>query len=469
MGKALNELSIAEAARGLRAREYSVREFWDACASAAVAKNPELNAYLELFEADETAIAGAEARIEKEGEVAPMLCGIPVAMKDNILIDGQVASAASRMLENYRATYDATVTRKLREAGALFLGRTNMDEFALGGSTENSAFGVTKNPADPSRVAGGTSGGSAAAVAADIAIAALGTDTGGSLRNPASYCGVVGLKPTYGAVSRSGLIAAVSSFDQAGPLTKTVADARIVFDALKGKDPLDSTSIDAGLIESGVRRVGVLRAPIEAIAGSPMARAFEEALEKVRSAGMDVVDVEIPSAAPALAAYYIINFAEVSANLARFDGMRYGLAKRGDTLLEDYLRSRSEGFGPETKRRILLGTYVLSAGYIDAYYRKANAVRELLRREYAAAFEQADVIATPTMPTPAFPIGAKADPVSLYLEDVFTVMANLTGTPAISVPMRAVEGLPAGIQFTAPWGGEARLFKVGAAITGETL
>ncbi len=471
MTKALNELTIAEAARALRAKECTVRELWDACVSESKKRNGELNAYLELFEADDVAIEAAQKRID-EGDTS-MLCGIPLAMKDNILIEGHIASASSKMLANYVATYDATITKKLKEAGALFLGRTNMDEFALGGSTENSAYGVTKNPHDLTRVAGGTSGGSATAVAAHMAIAGLGTDTGGSLRNPASYCGLIGLKPTYGAVSRSGLIAAVSSFDQAGPLTKTVADAKALFDVIRGKDLMDSTSIDTVAIPEKVQRIGVLASLMKGIAGTPVEIQFNKTIDYLRSRGMEIVEVTIPSVSPALAAYYIINFAEVSTNMARFDGIRYGMAVRGKTLLEDYVQSRTEGFGQETKRRILLGTYVLSAGYIDAYYRKANSVRELLRAEYAKAFEAVDVIATPTMPTPAFTIGAKADPVSLYLEDVFTVMANLTGTPAISIPMESIvengKELPAGIQFSAPHGGEERLFNIGALVRGEKM
>lgn len=468
MTKPLNEHTIVEVARMLRAHECSVRELFDACHSTAKEKNPALNAYLEIFDADETAIASAQARIDAEGESAPLLCGIPLAIKDNILIAGKIASASSKMLGNYVATYDATVIKKLKEQGALFVGRTNMDEFALGGSTENSAYGVTKNPHDTTRVAGGTSGGSAAAVASHMALGALGTDTGGSVRNPASYCGLVGMKPTYGSVSRSGLIAAVSSFDQAGPIAKTVEDARIILSAIQGKDPLDSTSIVLVPNEKNPQRVGVLRDLMKEV-GPEVKERFEQMLTKLQEQGMELVDVSVPSAGPALAAYYIINFAEVSTNLARFDGIRYGDAKRGATLLEDYIRSRTEGFGPETKRRILLGTYVLSSGYIDAYYRKADAVRDLLRQEYADAFKQVDVIATPTMPTPAFVIGEKSDPLSLYLEDIFTVTANLTGLPAISVPMGTVNNLPVGIHFIAPHGADETLLKVGELVAKENV
>ncbi|MDO8623977.1 MAG: Asp-tRNA(Asn)/Glu-tRNA(Gln) amidotransferase subunit GatA [bacterium] len=467
----LNQLTIVEAARALRAREISVRELWDACHEVAREKNPELNAFLEIFDADDSAISAAQERIEREGDAAPLLCGIPLAIKDNILIEGHIASAASKMLENYRAPYNATVIEKLKAQNALFVGRTNMDEFALGGSTENSAFGVTKNPHDTSRVAGGTSGGSAAAVAAHMCIAALGSDTGGSVRNPASFCGVVGMKPTYGTVSRYGLIAAVSSFDQIGPLAKTVEDAQALFNVISGKDAFDSNSIERASATAEVKKIGIPRKLLTGVAEG-VRKDFGATLEKLAHAGYEIIDIETPLADAAIAAYYIINFAEVSTNLARFDGIRYGLAKRGEKLLDDYVRSRTEGFGPETRRRILLGTFVLSSGYIDAYYRKANAVRAELQREYEHAFELVDIIATPTMPTTAFKIGEKSAPVSMYLEDIFTVTANLTGMPAISVPMvqqsspqvGEVASLPVGIHFTAPHQAEERLFTISCAL-----
>jgi aspartyl-tRNA(Asn)/glutamyl-tRNA(Gln) amidotransferase subunit A len=477
MSKLLNELSITEAARGLRAKEFSVRELWDACAAAANAKNPELNAFLELFAADDAAIGAAQARIDTEGEVAPLLCGIPLAIKDNILIDGHVASAASKMLENYVATYDATVIENLKAAGALFLGRTNMDEFAMGSSTEHSAFGSTKNPHDVTRVPGGSSGGSAAAAAAHLGLAALGTDTGGSIRQPAAHCGLVGLKPTYGAVSRFGAIALGSSLDQIGPLAKTVADAKIIFDTLRGKDDRDATSIAADFYsthEAGkTLRVGVPYHLLETGLDADVRANFDATLAALKEAGHELVDVSLPTSDYALPVYYVIQPAEASANLARYDGIRYGHAARGATPLEDYLLSRTEGFGPETQRRILLGTFVLSSGYIDAYYRKADAARVLLTNEYDAAFAACDVIAFPTTPSPAFRFGEKSDPVSMYLEDIFTVTANLTGMPAISVPMGTVERegstLPTGIHFTAPKGAEDLLFRIGALVTKETL
>ncbi len=477
MTKALNELTIAEAARMLRAGECSVQELWNACASVAKEKNPELNAYLELFDADEEAIAAAQKRIDTEGDQAPLLCGIPLAIKDNILIKGHIASAASKMLENHTAIYDATVITKLKEAGALFVGRTNMDEFAMGSSTENSAYGVVRNPRDISRVPGGSSGGSAAAVASHSALGSLGTDTGGSIRQPAAHCGLVGLKPTYGAVSRSGAIALGSSLDQIGPFAKTVADVRALHTVIAGKDPLDATSIDANTYPNvpipEKLRIGVPRDLLKEGIDPDLLALFEGALARLTADGHSVVDVALPTSPYALPVYYVIQPAEASANLARYDGIRYGHAARGKDLLEDYVLSKSEGFGKETQRRILLGTFVLSSGYIDAYYRKADAARGLLTTEYDTAFTTCDVVAFPTTPSPAFRFGEKSDPVSMYLEDVFTVTANLTGMPALSVPMGEVMrddvSLPVGIHFTAPKGAEELLFKAGALVTGEEL
>lgn len=477
--KSLNEYSITEAARALRAKECTVRELWDACAAAAHERNPELNAYLELFEADTAAIGAAQERIDAEaagGESAPLLCGIPLAIKDNILIKGHIASAGSKMLSNYEAVYDATVIEKLKDAGALFLGRTNMDEFAMGSSTEHSAFGPSRNPHDTSRVPGGSSGGSASATAANLAIASLGTDTGGSIRQPAAHTGLVGLKPTYGAVSRYGAIALGSSLDQISPLTKTVADAKIIFDTLSGYDRLDATSNPDGLYPArshgSTLRIGIPRDLVKDV-DADVRKLFEGTVEKLKEAGHTLVDIELPTSKYALPMYYVIMPAEASTNLARYDGIRYGLAKRGATLLDDYVESKTEGFGAETQRRILLGTFVLSSGYIDAYYRKAEAARDVLRDEYANAFETCDVIAFPTTPSPAFKFGEKSDIVSMYLEDIFTVTANLTGMPAISVPMGTVKrddaALPVGIHFTAPNGDETALFKIGAAVTGETV
>jgi aspartyl-tRNA(Asn)/glutamyl-tRNA(Gln) amidotransferase subunit A len=472
MSSELAKLSITQAAAKLEAGEITSVDLVRACIEEAKAKNPELNAYLEIFDDAEKQAAEADARRAK-GEKGALL-GIPLAIKDNILIKGKHASAASKMLEPYVATYDSTAIAKLKKEGAVFVGRTNMDEFALGGSTENSAFGVTKNPHDSSRVAGGTSGGSAAAVAADMALGSLGSDTGGSVRNPASFCGVVGFKPTYGAVSRFGLIAAVSSFDQIGPITKTVTDAELLFNVIKGKDELDSTSVDTSIYQtkSNSKKIGVPRKLLAQGVDADVLEKFESSLEQLKSQGYEVVDIDIPSISLALATYYITNFAEVSSNLSRFDGVRYGLSLQGDSLLNDYATSRAEGFGPETRRRILLGTYVLSAGYYDAYYGKAGLARKKLTDELKDIFKDIELIAMPTMPTPAFKIGEKEDPLAMYAADLFTVTANLTGNPAVSVPAGVVSRdtaqLPTGIQFTAAHGDEAALFRVGKTLLHET-
>ncbi len=468
----LAELSITEAGKKLASGEITAVDLARACLENTKARNGELNVYLEVFEDVEAQAAKSDER-RKAGENHPLL-GIPLAIKDNILIEGRRVSAASKILENYVASYDATVIRKLKEAGAVFLGRTNMDEFAHGSSTENSAYGPTKNPHDISRVPGGSSGGSSAAVAANMALGALGTDTGGSIREPASFCGLVGLKPTYGAVSRSGLIAMGSSLDQAGPLTHTVGDAEILFNAMRGRDPLDSTSLEKNAYPGRGRKnkIGVPRHLLKEGLDADMLEKFEASLETFRTKGYEIVDIELPSAGLALAVYYVVMPAEISANLARFDGVRYGLSLKGDTLWDDYAKTRGEGFGPEARRRIMLGTYVLSSGYYDAYYGKATAARTQLSKEVADALERVDFIATPSAPSPAPKLGENtADPLSMYLLDIFTVTANLTGNPAVSLPMGKVarEGkeLPVGIQFTAAHGDEAGLFAVGKQLLGE--
>lgn len=474
-----NEFSITEAAKKLAAKEISAEELAGACLAEIEKRNKNLNAYLEVFDDVKEQARAADARRAK-GESNPLL-GIPIAVKDNILIEGRRASAASKILENYVATYDATVTKKLKDAGATFLGRANCDEFAMGGSNENSAFGPVKNPYDESRVAGGSSGGSAAAVAAHLALGALGSDTGGSTRDPASFCGVVALKPTYGAVSRSGLIAMGSSLDQIGPIAKTVEDAELVFNAIRGRDELDSTSQDfqgsnqgstldqnssrSNLQGRTLKKIGVPRHLLGDGMDADVLMQFEESLKNLKEKNFETVDIELPSASLTLAIYYIIMPAEASTNLARFDGVRYGLSLRGENLWDDYAKTRGEGFGAEVRRRIMLGTYVLSAGYYEAYYGKATAARARLRKEFEDALKTVDCIATPTMPTPAWKIGEKSDPLSMYLADIFTVAANLTGNPAISVPMGTVrrgdKELPVGIQFTAAHEDEGALFAVG--------
>ena len=470
----LNELSITEASTKLAGGEITAVQLAEACLAEIKKRNKTLNAYLEVFDDVLEQAKKADAR-RTAGESHPLL-GIPLAIKDIMLIEGRTASAASKILEHYTATYDATAIKKLKEAGAVFLGRTNMDEFAMGGSNENSAFGPVKNPHDESRVSGGSSGGSAAVVAAHMALGALGSDTGGSVREPAAFCGVVGLKPTYGAVSRSGLMAMGSSLDQIGPIAKSVADAEIIFDAIRGQDPLDSTSIDfsrsdlsSGLSRSDLKlKIGVPRHLFKEGIDADVLERFESALKKLEGQGYTLVDIELPSAPLALALYYIIMPAEASSNLARFDGVRYGLSLRGKNLIDDYAATRGAGFGPEVRRRIMLGTYVLSAGYYDAYYSKALAARALLRAEYAEALKQVGLIATPTTPSPAVTLGEKSDPLAMYLLDIFTVTANLTGNPALSVPMGTVirEGkdLPVGIQLTAAHGDEQALFNTGRAL-----
>ena len=459
----LENLTIIKARKALDAKEFSAVDLATAYLDEIKKKNQELNAYLEVFEDVLEQAKVADERIGK-GESFPLL-GIPFAVKDVILIKGKKVSSASKILENYTASYDATAIAKLKKQGAVFLGRTNMDEFALGGSTENSAFGVTKNPHDTDRVPGGTSGGSAAAIASNMALASLGSDTGGSIRQPSAFCGVIGLKPTYGQVSRYGLMAAVSSFDVIGPIAKTVEDAQIIFDAIKGNDVLDSTSItDATYEKLPTKKViGVPSDLVNQEGIDPKVKEnFEQAVKSIESLGYKIKDIKLPNC---LALYYIINFAEVSTNLARFDGVRYGLHKEGKNLLEDYFLTKGAGFGKETRRRILLGTYVLSAGYYDAYYGKAQKARVALKKEFKELFSEVDLILTPTSPIPAWKIGEKSDPLSMYLADVFTVTANIVGVPAISLPSGFIEvagkKLPLGIQFMSAHGREDLLFEIG--------
>lgn len=468
----LTELTAKELAAGYRTKAFSVADVVTAHLDRIEKENPRLNAYLEVFDDALKRAEAADAALATFGSDAPPLTGVPIAAKDNILIEGKVASAGSKILENHVATYDSTVAKRLKDAGAMFLGRTNMDEFAMGSSTENSAFGPSRNPVDETRSPGGSSGGSAVAVAARLAPVALGTDTGGSVRQPASLCGVYGFKPTYGAISRSGLIAMGSSLDQLGVLARSVDDVEAVFDVVRGRDPLDATTLpDAprdGKRETkktiGVPRVFVKDAQSETVAE------FERALAVLAARGYDIVDIDLPVAPHALAAYYIVMPAEVSTNLARYDGMRYGLHKEGASLFDEYAASRAAGFGAETKRRIMLGAYVLSSGYHDAYYNRATALRTALVREFDTIFESVPYIATPTSPGPAFVIGEKPDPVSMYLEDIFTVSANLAGTPALSVPFGTVakdgKNLPVGVQFMSQRRADTSLFAVARDLMG---
>jgi aspartyl-tRNA(Asn)/glutamyl-tRNA(Gln) amidotransferase subunit A len=462
----LQSLTIKKAHDCFLKKEFTAVDLATAYLEEIKKRNAELTIYLEVYsdvidqakEADKMIAAGR----------ASLLTGIPIALKDNILVKGKIASASSKILEKYKATYDATVISKLKEEGVVFLGRTNMDEFAMGGSTENSAYGTTKNPWDTSRVPGGSSGGAAAAVAANLSLVSLGSDTGGSIRQPASFCGIVGLKPTYGAVSRYGLMAMASSLDQIGPLAKTMEDAEILFNAIKGKDRMDSTSVDIKYDQDLPKKIkiGIPYEFIKQGLDQDVEKNFTESVEKLKKAGHEIVDIKLPTIKYALPVYYILMPAEVSSNLARFDGVKYGLHVDGKDLLEDYLLTRHEGFGKEVRRRIILGTHVLSSGYYDAYYYKAQTVRKQIREDFEKAFESVDVILTPTSPTPAFEIGEKsADPLSMYLADIFTVSANISTMPAISVPSgfaeREGKQLPLGIQFTAAYGREDVLFTIG--------
>jgi aspartyl-tRNA(Asn)/glutamyl-tRNA(Gln) amidotransferase subunit A len=466
----LSTLTITEARRALDAKEYSALELTNAYLDAIAKKDGDIHAYLEVWADSARDEAKAADAIIAAGK-SQSLTGIPIAVKDNILLEGRVASGASKILEHYVASYDATVIKKLKAQGVVFLGRTNMDEFAMGSSTENSAFGPTKNPHDTSRVPGGSSGGSAAAVAAGMALAALGSDTGGSIRQPASHCGLVGLKPTYGAVSRFGLMPMGSSLDQIGPLVKTIADAQILFDAISGHDVNDSTSTPEHFYQASPQRrvIGVPRAFIATGVDKDVLTRFNETLERLAKSGYEVRDVDMPNLPYALPVYYIICPAEVSTNLARYDGIRYGLSMPADTIGEVYTKTRGAGFGAEVRRRTLIGTFVLSAGYADAYYRTARSVRELIRADFTRVFQSVDAVALPTAPGPAFRIGEKtSDPLAMYAEDIFSGTANLAGVPAISVPGGTVERdgkqLPVGFQLIAPHGGEETLFDIGADI-----
>lgn len=462
-------LTIEQAHDNLAKGVYTCRELADAYLARIKEKNGELHAYLEVY-ADVAEQADRAQKMFADG-TATLLTGIPIAIKDNILFEGHVASAASKILENYTAAYDSTVISELKRAGVVILGRTNMDEFAMGSSTEYSAYGPTKNPHDTSRVPGGTSGGSAAALAADLALATIGTETCGSVREPAAFCGVVGLKPTYGAVSRHGIIAMGNSLDQVSPFGKSVRDAELMHQFLSAPDPEDATSVPAELRERiraahprrGGKKIGVPWHLFQDDLNPVIMENFKASLEKMKQAGYEIADIELPHSKYSLAVYYVIMPAEVSTNLSRFDGIRYGFHAEADNLLDVYKKSRGQGFGAEARRRILLGTYVLSHGYYDAYYNKAVKVREKIRQEVMQAFQSVDFIATPTAPFLPFKLGEKLDdPVSMYLCDLFNAPANLTGAPSMAIPSGwTAEGLPFSIQFTAPHFAEDELFRAG--------
>ncbi len=466
----LNELTIKQAADGLKKKEFSSVELTEAVLSVIKEKDKDINAYLEITEDLALEQAKKADEIITNGEIKSPLMGVPIAIKDCILVEGIKCTAGSKILENYVAPYDATVVRKLKEAGTVIVGKTNMDEFAMGSSTENSAYATTKNPFDLERVPGGSSGGSAAAVAANEAIGALGSDTGGSIRQPASFCGVVGLKPTYGRVSRYGLMAMASSLDQIGSLAKTVEDAELLLNVISGIDEFDATSVLKDRQGDYSRRAqlssfkemvdelvaGSSSAPFKGLTIGIPNEYFAEGIDKdvegkVRAAilklekmGAEITGVSLPHTQYALECYYIIVPSEISANLARYDGIKYGVSSmEAKNLLDIYLETRGKYLGKEVRRRIMLGTYTLSAGYYDAYYLRAQKVRTLVKQDFEKAFEEVDVLVTPISPTPAFKIGEKIDdPLKMYLSDIYTVPINLAGLPALSLPCGEVDGPP---------------------------
>ncbi len=471
----LPALSIAGLQARLRAKEVSPAEVLHALDARIAQVDPQIHGYLSRD-------VDAALQCAESADVSLPLGGVPIAIKDVINVTGEPCTAASKILQGYRANYDATVIRKLRAAGAIPFGRCNLDEFAMGSSTENSAFGHTRNPWDISRIPGGSSGGSAAVVAADEAFAALGSDTGGSIRQPAALCGIVGLKPTYGRVSRFGLIAFASSLDQIGPFTKTVQDAALVLNAISGRDPQDSTSLDEPVPDhtallgrdlKGVR-LGMPREYFIDGIDPQVDAAVRAAIRHYESLGAEIVEVSLPNTEHAVGVYYIIATAEASANLARFDGVRYGHRAADATgLLDHYGRTREEGFGPEVKRRIILGTYVLSSGYYDAFYLRAQKVRTLIRRDFSAAFEKVDALICPTSPEVAFKAGDRSDdPLKMYLADIFTIATNLAGIPGISIPCGFADTdgkkLPIGLQLLGKPFQESQLLQIAHAYEQST-
>jgi aspartyl-tRNA(Asn)/glutamyl-tRNA(Gln) amidotransferase subunit A len=461
-------------AAAVRAGEVSAKEVLEAHLASVEAREPTVNAFNAVLADEARAAAEAVDRAVAAGDDPGPLAGVPVALKDNLCTRGLPTTCSSRILEGWRPPYDATVVARVARAGAVALGKTNLDEFAMGSSTENSAFGPTRNPRDPERVPGGSSGGSAAAVAAGFAPISLGSDTGGSIRQPAALCGVVGVKPTYGLVSRYGLVAFASSLDQIGPFSATVADSALLLEAIAGHDPLDSTSIAqpapslVDVLDRGVEglRIGLVAELMGDGIAPDVAARVRQAAGALTAAGAEVGEATVPAASYGLSAYYLIAPAEASSNLARYDGVRYGMRVDAPTTGEMNEATRTAGFGPEVKRRIMLGTYALSAGYYDAYYGKALKVRTLIVRDFDAAYERFDLLLSPTSPTTAFRFGDKtADPLSMYLNDVCTIPSNLAGHPAMSVPFGpGDDGMPVGVQLLAPALGEATMFRAAAVL-----
>jgi aspartyl-tRNA(Asn)/glutamyl-tRNA(Gln) amidotransferase subunit A len=468
--------SIGSLQAGLRARQFSAVEVAEAAIRFAEAENPKTNAYLRL--SPERALAAArsvDARLAAGEDPGP-LAGVPVAVKDVIVTKGLTTTCASRMLENFVPPYDATAIERLEAAGALLLGKTNCDEFAMGSSNENSAFGPVRNPIDPQRVPGGSSGGSAAAVAQGTAVVALGSDTGGSIRQPASFCGVVGVTPTYGRVSRYGLVAFASSLDHIGPFARCVPDAAAVLEVIAGPDPRDATAVhvpvpsytSALAASLKGRKIGLPKEYFQDLTGETRTLTLQ-AVETLRTLGCEIREVGMPHTSYAIASYYIVCTAEASANLARYDGVRYSRRSGASSTLSDMYRlSRGEGFGPEVKRRIMLGTYVLSSGYYDAYYLKAQKVRSLIARDFRQAFEEVDALVAPVSPFPAFGLGEKLDdPLQMYLSDIYTITGSLAGVPCLSVPCGVTSaGLPVGLQILTRHFDETGMFQVAAALEG---
>ncbi len=465
----MHEKSIAELAGGLSRGEFSSVELTQHYLERIARLDPRLNSFITIATDQALAAAGRADRRRRAGEDGPLI-GIPIAHKDIFCTRDLKTSCGSRMLDNFIAPYSATVVERLGQAGAVVLGKTNMDEFAMGSSNETSHFGPVNNPWDETRVPGGSSGGSAAAVAARLCAAATGTDTGGSIRQPAALCGVTGIKPTYGRISRWGMIAFASSLDQAGPLTRSARDAALLLQAMAGFDPRDSTSAQepvpdySATLEADISglRIGLPKEYFGAGLDPDVAASIESAIDACKGLGAEIMEISLPNSTLSVPTYYVVAPAECSSNLARFDGVRYGHRCEGARDLEDlYKRSRSEGFGAEVKRRIMIGTYVLSAGYYDAYYLKAQKLRHLISDDFKRAFEQVDLIMGPTSPTTAFPLGDKLDdPVSMYLNDIYTIATNLAGLPGMSVPVAPAEGMPVGLQIIGNYFQEGRLLNM---------
>ena len=467
----LTNLTITQTHDKLTKKEFSAIELATAFLEKIDKEDKKISAFLTLTR--DLALSQAKEIDDRilEGREISVLAGVPMAVKDNILVENVRCTAGSKILENYIAPYDATVIKKLKSQGAVILGKTNLDEFAMGSSTENSGFFPTKNPHDLTRVPGGSSGGSAATIAANLSVFALGSDTGGSIRQPASFCGVAGLKPTYGAISRYGLIAFASSLDQIGPLTKTVEDCRIVFEAISGKDEMDSTSLNLKFKNQNSKpqfkiqniKIGVPKEYFIKGMNVEVEKIIKKAVKKIENLGAKIEEISLPHAEYALPCYYIIAPSEASANLARFDGIKYGYSqKAAKDLMEVYLQSREKGFGAEVRRRIMLGTYALSAGYYEAYYKRAQKVRTLIKEDFEKAFEKVDLILTPVSPSVAFKLGEKiSDPLTMYLSDIFTIAVNLAGLPALSLPCGKVNNLPVGLQIIGNKFQEHEILKVG--------